>query len=157
LEAYFASSEQLPTRVLLAADEQRAAGLLVQKLPGAAAEELEEGVTSAWDDAQQGIERINPAQLLEVPAEAVLAQAFPANDLRLFRGSRVQFECRCSLGRVAGVLKALGAEEIRDLLREQGSVTVTCEFCQRPYRFDSIDIEALFAEGPATGDSPAVH
>jgi molecular chaperone Hsp33 len=69
----------------------------------------------------------------------------------------VRFECRCSTGRVAGVLRALGAGEMRDILREQGAVTVTCEFCHRPYRFDSIDIEALFTEDPAAGDTPALH
>jgi molecular chaperone Hsp33 len=58
---------------------------------------------------------------------------------------------------VASVLRALGAHEIRDVLREQGSVTVTCEFCQRPYRFDSIDIEALFTDDPGNGGSEALH
>ncbi len=155
LEAYFASSEQLPTRVRLAADEGRAAGVLVQKLPGGGAEADETG--AAWEDAEEGMERVDPKRLLSVAAEDVLAGAFPGQDLRLFRGAPVRFECRCSPGRVAGVLRALGAGEIRDLLREQGAVTVTCEFCHRPYRFDSIDIEALFAEGPGPGVSPALH
>jgi molecular chaperone Hsp33 len=155
LEAYFASSEQLPTRVRLVADEARAAGVLVQKLPGASAEVDETG--AAWEDAEQGMERVDPKRLLNVSAEEVLAGAFPGRDLRLFRGSPVCFECRCSPGRVAGVLRALGAGEIRDLLREQGAVTVTCEFCHRPYRFDSIDIEALFADGPDPGAFPALH
>jgi molecular chaperone Hsp33 len=155
LEAYFASSEQLPTRVRLAADEGRAAGVLVQKLPGASTEVDETG--AAWEDAQEGMERVDRKRLLSVAAEDVLAGAFPGRDLRLFRGAPVRFECRCSPGRVAGVLRALGAGEIRDLLREQGAVTVTCEFCHRPYRFDSIDIEALFAEGPDPGTSPALH
>ena len=44
---------------------------------------------------------------------------------------------------------------MRDILREQGAVTVTCEFCHRPYRFDTIDIEALFTEDPAAGDTTA--
>jgi len=62
----------------------------------------------------------------------------------------VRFECRCSQGRVAGLLRALGAEEVRGVLQEQGAVTVTCEFCHRPYRFDAADVEALFAEGPGS-------
>jgi molecular chaperone Hsp33 len=155
LEAYFASSEQLPTRVRLAADEARAAGVLVQRLPGASAETDDTG--AAWQDAEDGMERVNPKQLLSVAAEEVLAGAFTGRDLRLFRGAPVRFECRCNPARVAGVLRALGAEEMRDLLREQGAVTVTCEFCHRPYRFDSIDIEALFADAPGPGASPARH
>jgi molecular chaperone Hsp33 len=153
LEVYFASSEQLPTRVLLAADQSRAAGLLVQKLPGA-----DEGHErdEAWEEAAQGIARVRGAQLLAKPVEHLLAHAFAGQDLRLFRGSPVRFECRCSPDRVAGVLRALGAGEIRDVLREQGSVTVTCEFCHRPYRYDSIDIEALFTDSPGAGES-ALH
>jgi molecular chaperone Hsp33 len=156
LEAYFATSEQLPTRVVLAADAERAAGLLVQKLPGKEADADEEG-TTAWPEAQAALARVAARELLNSPMEVVLAQAFASLDLRVFRGSPVSFECRCSPIRVAGVLKALGAGEIRDLLREQGSVTVTCEFCQRPYRFDSIDIEALFTDTPEPRQPPAVH
>jgi molecular chaperone Hsp33 len=156
LEAYFATSEQLPTRVVLAADPERAAGLLVQRLPGKEAEADEEGA-SAWQEAQRATARVPARELLGTPMEVVLGQAFAGLELRVFRGSPVRFECRCSQGRVAGVLKALGAGEIRDLLREQGSVTVTCEFCQRPYRFDSIDIEALFTDTPDAGESPVVH
>jgi molecular chaperone Hsp33 len=153
LEAYFATSEQLPTRVVLAADERRAAGMLVQRLPGAE-DDLGEEPVEAWADAGRGIERIGFAQLLGAPVEQVLAHAFTGQDVRLFRGSPVRFECRCSPGRVAGVLRALGAGEVRDVLREQGSVTVTCEFCHRPYRYDSIDIEALFIDAPGPGGAP---
>ena len=133
LEAYFASSEQLPTRVVLAADAQRAAGMLVQKLPGAAVQ-IEEGQgRDAWQEAQWGLRRLTAKMLLGASLESNLAAIFPGDDLRLFRGAAVAFECRCNPARVAGVLRALGSEEVREVLREQGSVTVTCEFCQRPY------------------------
>jgi molecular chaperone Hsp33 len=156
LEAYFASSEQLPTRVLLAADDTHAAGLLVQKLPDADAHHPQE-VAVAWDEAQQGIERLDAGLLVHAPVEKLLAQGFPGRDLRLFRGASVQFECRCSSGRVAGLLRALGEDEVRGVLKEQGAVTVTCEFCHRPYRFDAADVETLFSEGHAEGGSAAIH
>jgi molecular chaperone Hsp33 len=157
LEAYFASSEQLPTRVLLAADSAGGAGILVQKLPGSGSEGDFEEVAAAWEDAQRGIERLSPAQLLQCSVEELLGQGFAEQDVRLFRGSTVRFECRCSQGRVAGLLRALGAEEVRGVLEEQGAVTVTCEFCHRPYRFDPGDIEALFEPDPTSGGSEAVH
>jgi molecular chaperone Hsp33 len=156
LEAYFASSEQLPTRVLLAADDEFGAGILVQKLPEAGADDAEE-VVAAWEAAQRGIERLSPADLLRERVERLLAQGFSGHDLRLFRGAPVRFECRCSQGRVAGLLRALGAGEIREVLREQGAVTVTCEFCHRPYRFDAVDVEALFTEGSDQDGSAAIH
>jgi molecular chaperone Hsp33 len=156
LEAYFASSEQLPTRVLLAADGTHGAGMLVQRLPGAGDAEDEEA-SAAWEGAEQGIRRLSEAELLGCGVEELLARGFPNHDLRLFRGAPVRFECRCSDGRVAGLLRALGAEEVREVLREQGAVTVTCEFCHRPYRFDAVDVEALFREGPSANASIAIH
>jgi molecular chaperone Hsp33 len=58
---------------------------------------------------------------------------------------------------VAGLLRALGPEEVRDVLREQGTVTVTCEFCHRPYRFESVDVDALFADTDGSDASKFIH
>jgi molecular chaperone Hsp33 len=164
LEEYFASSEQLPTRLILAADDERGAGFLVQKVPGSSTADESE-LEETWNDAQRGIERLSAADLLACPVEELLERGFAEHDLRLYRGAPVQFECRCNQGRVSGLLRALGAEEVRDILQEQGSVTVTCEFCHRPYRFDAVDIDALFSDGGATpgshipspGGSPSIH
>jgi molecular chaperone Hsp33 len=150
LEEYFATSEQLPTRVRLAADETHAAGLLIQKLPGerGASEDLD--TRAAWNEVKQGVGAVLRSDLLGAPVERVLRRNFSHQDLRLYAGSPVRFECRCSPDRVAALLKALGAEEVRDVLQEQGAVTVTCDFCNRPYRFDAPAVEALFepTEGP---------
>jgi molecular chaperone Hsp33 len=156
LEAYFASSEQLPTRVLLAADDRCVAGMLVQRLPEAGDGEVEE-VSATWEAAQRGIERLDREELLHEPVEGLLARGFSGHDLRLFAGTPVRFECRCNAGRVAGLLRALGADEVRDVLREQGTVTVTCEFCQRPYHFDAVDVESLFQPGPPSSGSAVLH
>jgi molecular chaperone Hsp33 len=153
LEGYFASSEQVPTRVQLVADPQHASGMLVQKLPDVRASDPEE-VAAAWEGAQRGISQLQRTALLQGSLEPLLPQLFPGRDLRLFRGAAVRFECRCSPARVSGLLRALGAEEVRDVLRQEGAVTVTCEFCHRPYRFDPVDVEALFSEsGPADGSA----
>jgi len=158
LETYFASSEQLPTRVLLAADSERGVGVLVQKLPDPANAD-ESDMKAVWDDAQRGIERLNTTDLLLRPVEELLERGFAAHDMRLFKGTPVQFECRCSQGRVSSLLRALGADEVKEVLKEQGAVTVTCEFCHRPYRFDAVDVEALFADLSAEGGggSPSIH
>ena len=153
LEAYFATSEQLPTRVVLAADSARGAGLLVQKLPGTGGVGEEES-NAAWQGAQRGIGRLAEADLLGHPMEKLLASGFSDYDLRIFRGAPVQFECRCGEGRVASLLRALGEEEVRDVLREQRSVTVTCEFCRRPYRFGPADVDALFSAAAGTWTGP---
>jgi molecular chaperone Hsp33 len=151
LEEYFASSEQLPTRVRLAADGRRAVGLLVQKLPERDGEEPEQesAAAQAWRDAEQGIRSVRPAELVGATLQGVLATRFGQQDLRVYKGAQVQFACRCSESRVASVLKTLGAEEVRDVLREQGAVEVTCEFCHRPFRFDAFAVERLFASDGA--------
>lgn len=159
LEAYFASSEQLPTRVRLVADADCVAGMLVQKLPAAEEGEAEE-ISQVWEDAARGIVQLALEDMRKAGkagVERLLGSAFPGHDLRLFRGAAVRFECRCSQGRVAGLLRALGPEEVRDVLKEQGSVTVTCEFCRRPYRFDPVDVEALFSGDPSADGSKAIH
>jgi len=156
LEAYFASSEQLPTRVLLAADDEHVAGLLVQKLPEGG-DDLSEELASAWSAAQEGVRGLDTRELLVAELEQLLRGGFAGHDLRVFRGAPVQFECRCSQGRVAGLLRALGPEEVRDVLKEQGAVTVTCEFCHRPYRFDAVDVETLFSPTHPPDGSAAIH
>ena len=159
LEEYFASSEQLPTRVRLAADDRRAVGLLVQKLPepGGVEPDHESLAAGAWRDAQQAIEAVQPAELVSVSLPNLLAHRFAQRDVRVFKGSPVQFSCRCSPSRVAGLLRSLGADEVRDVLREQGKVEVTCEFCQRPYRFDAVAVEQLFDPASSPDASTSLH
>jgi molecular chaperone Hsp33 len=159
LEEYFASSEQLPTRVRLAADDRRAVGLLVQKLPehGGDEPEHESPAAIAWRDAERGIQSVQPAELVEASLQNLLVDRFGQRDLRVFKGAPVQFACRCSPSRVAGLLRTLGADEVRDVLRERGSVEVTCEFCQRPYRYDAFAVEQLFDPGSTPDASTSVH
>ena len=159
LESYFASSEQLPTRVRLAANDSRTVGVLLQKLPEHGGVEAEEDSPSAlaWQDAERGIAAVRAADLLGVSLQTLLEQRFGQRDLRVFKGSPVEFSCRCSPARVAGLLRSLGAEEVKDVLREQGAVEVTCEFCQRPYKFDAFQVEQLFAPGATPDSGQSVH
>ncbi len=158
LEQYFASSEQLPTRVRLAADSQHAAGLLVQRLPGAggvAADSADEEAGAAWADAQASLEAVTAADLLQFTGEELLMQDFRQHDVRVFAGTPVKFECRCDTHRVDSMLRGLGQQEVREVLKEQGTVTVTCDFCNRPYPYDAAAVDALFAaeEGAAAGQA----
>ena len=90
------------------------------------------------------------------PAE-LLRRLFGSHDLRLFDGEPVRFACRCSRERVASMLRGLGVAEVDSIIAEQGAVTVTCEFCQRPYRFDGVDAQQLFAELPAGQGGAALN
>lgn len=159
LETYFSSSEQLPTRVALAADAHRIAGLMLQKLPSPAqsGEAAEGRVRELWDEAGLLLRTASNRELLDAEPEELLPRLFGAHELRLFAPQRARFRCRCSPERVAGMLRSLGEAEVRDILTEQGAVTVTCEFCQRPYRFDAVDVEQLFRATAGSGGPPSLN
>ncbi|HEY7995266.1 MAG TPA: Hsp33 family molecular chaperone HslO [Steroidobacteraceae bacterium] len=150
LQRYFEGSEQLPTRLKLVADHARAGGMLLQRLPtgssGVAGGEGEGAlVQGAWEDLQRGLESLAPEFLLAGPAASVVQRVGGEHDCRLFGATPVGFACRCSDERVAGLVRALGLDEARAALAEQGVLAVTCEFCGRSYRYDAVDVEQLFA------------
>jgi molecular chaperone Hsp33 len=151
LEGYFATSEQLPTVVQLAADAERSAGVLVQRVATeggrVAAPAGIRDTDEVWRAAAAAVRHLDRDWLLGLSPQDLLQRSLGAEDLRLFDGAAVRFECRCSETRVEGILRSLGIAEVRSVLAEQGAVTVTCEFCQRPYRFDAVDVERLFASG----------
>lgn len=158
LERYFAVSEQLPTAIVLAADADRAAGLLLQKLP--AADTLGEAeaasVQDVWEEAIALLATLRADELLSWDIDELLHKLFGSRDLRLFEAEPVRFACRCSRERVAAMLQGMGQPEIDSIIAEQGAVTVTCEFCQKPYRFDAVDAAQLFVPGSA-GTSPQLN
>jgi molecular chaperone Hsp33 len=151
LEHYFAHSEQLPTCLRLVADEHGASGLLIQRLPGEGGVGAPAAAQQTWERAHAALLGLEPVLLLRAAPERVLRECFSGQDLRLFRGQPVEFRCRCDLRRVQGILRSLGEADVRELLAEQGEVTVTCEFCSRPYRFDPIDVEQMFASSVIPG------
>jgi molecular chaperone Hsp33 len=154
LEAYFYQSEQLPTRVRLASTPGVVSGMLVQRIPAEGGKQPPvdpAALESAWMKTDHAMLGLTPRDLLEVEVEQRLVHMFGADEVRVFTGHEVTFECRCSRQRVANVLRSLGVEEVRSVIDEQGAVTVTCEFCQKPYKFDAIDAEQLFTEGAPRG------
>lgn len=154
LEAYFAQSEQLPTRVLLASTPGVVAGMLVQRVAGVGGKQAPSdpaALEEAWMKADLAMEALKPAELLQDDIEQRLVRMFGDDEVRVFSGHDVVHECRCSRERVANVLRSLGQEEVRGVIAEQGAVTVTCEFCQKPYKFDPIDAEQLFSDTAPRG------
>jgi molecular chaperone Hsp33 len=151
LDNYFQNSEQLPTRVWLAADEGRAAGMLIQRLPAATQDD------DAWNRAVTLAETITEEELLRLNAPAIIRRLFHEEDIRLFDPVPFHFQCTCSRERVGEVLRSLGHDEMQDILREQGMVEVHCDFCNEGYRYDPVDIEQLFLAADASPDVPATR
>ncbi|MDH3311184.1 MAG: Hsp33 family molecular chaperone HslO [Gammaproteobacteria bacterium] len=140
-ENYFAQSEQLETRLWLAADPNQAAGMLLQRLPDRPLTDDED----AWGRAVHLGSTITREELLALPVHEIIHRLYHEEDIRLFSRMPVSFRCSCSRERVESVLRMLGRDEIHSILAEQGTVRVDCEFCGSRYEFDRIDAEQLFA------------
>lgn len=152
LEHYFARSEQLSTRLWLAADEAQAAGMLLQRLP-----QDEQHDPDTWERAVHLGSTITRSELLSLPVRDILHRLYHEEDIRLFSGHPVSFRCSCSRERVETVLRMLGREEVRSILAERGNVEVDCEFCGSHYELDPVDAEQLFAASHMTDASPTRH
>jgi molecular chaperone Hsp33 len=156
LQAYFQNSEQLPTRLWLHADAAGASGMLLQKLPGSgtlpAAAPDAAAIEDAWVRLQLIGDTLTPEELRTLADAQILHRLFNEDDLRLFEPSPVYFRCRCSRERVAGMLQGLGEAETRSVIAERGNVEVRCDFCNRAYVFDTVDVEQLF-KAPVAADS----
>jgi molecular chaperone Hsp33 len=154
LQAYFQNSEQLPTRLWLHADAQGASGMLLQKLPGAGSLPAADAaqIEDAWRRVQLIADTLTPEELRTLADAEILHRLFNEDDLRLFEPSPVFFRCRCSRERVAGMLQGLGEVETRSVIAERGKVEVQCDFCNRAYVFDAVDVEQLF-KAPVAADT----
>jgi molecular chaperone Hsp33 len=161
LQVYFENSEQLPTRLWLYADAQGASGMLLQKLPFAEASGARIVDLAAVDDAWRRVqligETLTPEELRTLADAEILHRLFNEDDVRLYEPAPVYFRCRCSRERVGGMLQSLGEAETRAVLAERGEVEVRCDFCNRAYLFDAVDVAQLFNAGVASDSGSSVH
>jgi molecular chaperone Hsp33 len=169
---YFEKSEQLPTRLWLHADAQGASGMLLQRLPagsssaqakpslarpGLARLALPGDVEDAWRRVQILGDTLTPEELRTLADREILHRLFNEDDVRLYEPAPVYFRCRCSRERVAGMLQGLGEQEIRSIIAERGEVEVRCDFCNRAYSFDAVDVAQVFNAGVAADRGTSVH
>jgi len=155
LEHYMLQSQQLDTRLVLAANDDVAAGLLIQRMPVSGAGNLA-GVRNedriGLDEDYKRIAllagTLTAEELLALPSETILRRLFWEEPLRRFEPLSAEvaprFACSCSRQRVARMLLGLGATEVDDIVAEQGRVEIGCEFCGLKYHFDPVDVGGLF-------------
>lgn len=152
IEHYMAKSEQLETKVVLAADAQTAAGVLIQHMPlqgqgnlaGQLSAEQQAEIADAFPRVAMKTATLKAEELLTLPAETLLHRLFWEEQLRVFEPGTPRFACTCSRERVGRMLVGLGREEIESVLAEQGQVEIGCDFCGAQYRFDPVDAAQLF-------------
>ncbi|TXH74166.1 MAG: Hsp33 family molecular chaperone HslO [Lysobacteraceae bacterium] len=144
-EGYFLQSEQLPTRLLLAAEGQNVAGLILQKLPG------DEGDTDGWDRANALFNTLGAPELLDSDGEQLLRRLFHEDGVRILGEKSLRFACSCSRERVSAMLESLGEAEARAAAQENhGLAEIRCEFCGEVYRYSETEIDALFRLRPVS-------
>lgn len=160
LEHYMRQSEQLETTLVLAANADVAAGLLIQRLPVEGAGNLS-GASSARASAgtEEDYRRIallasslKREELLALDADSVLRRLFwQENVLRLEPAAAdpvPHFSCTCSRTRVERMILGLGMAEAQSILAERGEIEVGCDFCGARQRFDAVDVTQIFQEIP---------
>ena len=143
-EGYFRQSEQLPTRLLLACDGERAAGFMLQTLPG------DPGDQDGWIRANALFDTLGAAELLALQPAEVVHRLFHEEAPELLREQPLQFACSCSRERVGAMLVSLGADEAEAAVSAgDGQAQVRCEFCGEDYRFDQAQLDVLFRDAAA--------
>lgn len=156
LEQYMLRSEQLETRIWLAADTEHCTGLLLQRLPLQGGNQQAEILSAdeSWQRFQRFAETLSTKEMLEVTQETLLRRLFWEETLLTFDSRPIVWQCSCTRERVADMLKMLGRAEVEDILVTQGKIEVACEFCGQPYLFDGVDSAMLFQPiAPGAGKS----
>ena len=143
LEDYFAQSEQLPTRIILHAsntEQPQAAGLLIQTLPAVDQENHEEQFQHVTALAAT----VKEEELYTLPNDQLLYRLYHQEKVHLFTEKPILFKCTCSRERCLSSLASISAEELQDILKEQGTINMHCEYCGSDYHFKDDDLQILF-------------
>ena len=142
--AYFAQSEQTPTACALGVLVDRdcsvkvAGGYLLQLLPGAPDETI--------DALERGIKRAGSVTaMLEqgLTPEDILGQVCGDLGVVFMETTPIEYRCYCSRERVTAALISLGRGELEQIMEEEKSFPVECQFCDTVYRFTPEDISEI--------------
>ncbi len=161
LEHYMLQSEQLDTKLVLAADDKVAAGLLIQRLPvqgdknlGEKSREDDIGINEAFNRIALFASSLKRDELLSLDVDTILHRLFWEEKVLRFEPQQPRFACTCSRERVASMLHSLGVAEVESILTEQERVEVGCDFCGAQHRFDAVDAAAIFTQPLAQSPGP---
>lgn len=151
IENYMKHSEQLDTKLWLAANDQMCCGLLLQRLPHTGGklfsqneEVIAEDPEETWQRAALLAHTLSYEELLNTPTPTLLHRLFWEESLQFFPPQKVQFTCSCSREKVGNMLRLLGKEEVSDAIASLGKLDIHCDFCGKLYLFDAVDCTQLF-------------
>jgi len=155
IENYMLRSEQLDTKLWLAADQNVSRGLLLQKLPregGTGAPVTDDG--EAWNHTVMLASTVRTEELLSTDINTLMHRLFWEETIRVFEPRHPSFYCSCSREKVGNMLIMLGKPEVDSALNELGKLSINCDFCGQHYEFDKVDCAQLFA---TENTSDAIH
>lgn len=147
-QLYFKQSEQIPTGLMSAAHQDadghwHAACLMVQRMPRYGGEEVEAqtddtAIEDDWFRVMSLMQTCTTHELMDpsLPVQDLLYRLFHEEGVRIYEPIFFREECRCSREKLEGILTAMPAEDIADVIDENGKIIVTCEFCSESYTFD---------------------
>ncbi|PCH75394.1 MAG: molecular chaperone Hsp33 [Rhodobacteraceae bacterium] len=161
-EAYFAQSEQLPTRFSLnfgrssepgGAEHWRAGGIMLQHMPKASplmagnngtgdvlmADDLMDGdARDNWNRVNILLDTVEEMELIgpSVSPTDLLVRLFHEESPRVFEAQAIRFGCTCSEDRVRQSLSIYSARDIGTMTTDDGRVTADCQFCGKHYVLD---------------------
>ena len=159
LAHYMLQSEQLDTTLVLAADGDVAAGLLIQRVPVKGSANLGGGAVNQENEDQIGrnedynriailASSLKRDELLTLDAQTILRRLFWEEEVVLFEPAASDavphFACTCSRDRVSRMIHSLGTAEAESIIAERGEIEVGCDFCGQQYRFDAVDAAQIF-------------
>lgn len=143
---YFASSEQVETKIKLASDESGVGGLMLQKMPLLGGKALPEDFDEeGWQRLKIFADTVKSKELLTLDPEEINRRLFWEESPNVTLEAKPVFKCRCSDEAVRNMVRSLGREEAEAIIAERGSIDVTCHFCGRTISLDAADVAALFA------------
>jgi molecular chaperone Hsp33 len=161
IAGYMARSEQVPTRLWLAADANQASGLLLQKLPSEGgsielkAVDAQKAIADeSWTRLEHLADTVAPDELLITDSEQLMHRLFWQEPMRSLDQRTCYFGCSCTREKVGNMLQTLGLPEVEGILSEREKVQVNCDYCNTAYEFDAIDCAALFSSAFKAPKSP---
>ncbi|WP_199507372.1 MULTISPECIES: Hsp33 family molecular chaperone HslO [unclassified Psychrobacter] len=147
LAHYQKQSAQIPTLISLASDGLQAGGILVQLLPRRDDEEQEKVDSDLWPRLSMLTRTIKPEELTSLPATELLYRLYNEEEVVLPESAALSFGCTCSKEKCAMAIEQIGESEALDIVEEQGGIfEMDCGFCGAVYRFDTADVQEIFAE-----------
>ncbi|TAK79098.1 MAG: Hsp33 family molecular chaperone HslO [Gammaproteobacteria bacterium] len=158
IEGYFRESEQLATRIWLSVSEQKAAGFLLQMVPGPSRDPMQEEIMQPqWQHTIKLTSQLNADAMLHEDFETLLRMLYPTEEIRVFPATPVTFHCSCSRKRCEDAILLLGREEAEEELKNKQVIVVTCDFCNKEYVFDRVDVTKIFESNDKPPSNIQIH